>query len=125
MSDRDDKGRYLKGHSPHPSAGRPKGFKGVAKQIMRLTEDGAAMVKWAMEVWQNQTSSMADRRWAFEWLSDRGLGKPVARTELEATIAHATSDDDRPLTDAQYAAFGALFGKDTDDSMHTPASGPH
>lgn len=120
---RDENGRFQPGGPPGP--GRPKGFKGVAKQIMAKSRDGAEMVEWAFKVWQDERSPMSDRRWAFEWLSDRGLGKPVARTELEATIERITDNDDRQLTDAQFAAVAVLFAGGDDDNVHAPASGPH
>lgn len=87
MSDRDGSGRLLPGHAALPGAGRPKGYKGVAKRIMRETQDGTELVSFALRVLRDPDEDMAHRRWAAEWLSSYGLGKPVARTELEAHVS--------------------------------------
>src|SRR6266852_2755481 len=93
---------WVKGHSGNPH-GRPKGFAGVAKLIMKATRDGAELVEWALCVWRDPIIEMRHREEAFKWLSDRGLGKPLQQLELGAP---GSFDDDaiaraEELTDAQ------------------------
>lgn len=71
--------------------GRPRGFAGVAKRIMRETRDGAELVEYALGVWRNPSSDSKDRWAAFAWLSDRGLGKPLQTIDLSAAIEEVPS----------------------------------
>jgi hypothetical protein len=68
--------------------GRPKGFRGVAKLIMEETRDGAELVEYALEVFRDQEGKrMPAQRWeALQWLSDRGLGKPLVSVDLAAEV---------------------------------------
>jgi len=72
-------------------AGRPKGFAGVARMIMRETHDGAELVQWALDVWRDPQRAHAERERAHAWLSDRCLGKPLQQAQLLAVIGHANA----------------------------------
>ena len=67
-------------------AGRSRGFAGVARQIMAETRDGAELVEFALRIFRDEHAPMRDRQEAHAWLSDRGLGRPLANVELTATI---------------------------------------
>lgn len=67
-------------------AGRPKGFRGVARLIMQETCDGAELVEWALEVWRDPSRSFGERQAAHAWLADRALGKPLQSMDLSASL---------------------------------------
>lgn len=78
--------QFRKGHKGGP--GRPKGFRGVAKLIMEETRDGAELVEYALLVFRDEEGKrMPAQRWeALQWLSDRGLGKPLISVDLAAEV---------------------------------------
>lgn len=82
---RDPAGRFRIGHRPL-GGGRPRGFKGVATEIMKRTEDGTALVDFAMQVWQDPLATPSARWEAFNWLSLRALGRPVDVSEMTLAI---------------------------------------
>lgn len=89
--------RFKPGQSGNP-LGRPKGFAGVAKLILRETNDGEELVKFALETLRNTHQNRSfDERWAaLQWLADRAIGKPVAMVELQAhlTAGEAVATDE-------------------------------
>lgn len=60
----------------------------VARRIAAETGDGEELMKWAFAVWRDPTETFENRRWAFEWLSDRGMGKPQSTVDI---TSHSTS----------------------------------
>jgi hypothetical protein len=116
---RDAQGRLLPGHSGNPG-GRPKGF---ANLIREQTEDGAELVRIALETlrgtlqrreWMGAsegplevvtTPSVKDSLDALKWLADRGWGKAVETVELsgpdgqplqsETKVTHAPLNPER------------------------------
>lgn len=112
---RDERGRILPGHTPNPS-GRRRGVGGVARMILDRTRDGAEMVEFAERIWRNQVVALNtdgtekldesgavvllrgsysdEQRWgAFQWLSDRGLGRPVIAVDMAAMVANVDAND--------------------------------
>lgn len=68
---------FTTGVSGNP-AGRPRGFKGLARKIQIESKDGAEFTKFAFEVFRgtHDAQTTFGQRWeAFLWLSDRGYGK--------------------------------------------------
>lgn len=120
--------RWRPGVSGNPS-GRPKGFAGVARAIMRETSDGEELVKFALDALRNVhgNRSFAERWDALRWLADRGLGRAV--TKLEASVyaehglAQASALRLRALTDEQLEALALLDQVDDDalDVIDVPA----
>ncbi len=86
--------KWQEGQSGNPS-GRPKGMAGIAKMIFEKTRNGAALVEWAMDIWTDPEAPFENRRWAFEWLADRCMGKPVAMN-LIAGIVGGMDENGKP-----------------------------
>lgn len=70
------------GQSGNP-AGRPKAVAAMARAIRDATNDGADLVKWALKIWLDPTTKMVDRRWAHDWLTERGFGKALQAIDLQ------------------------------------------
>ena len=72
-------GRFEGGKSGNPG-GRSRASAAVARMIREATADGQELVDFALKVWRGQVDEMnteKSRQWAHDWLSDRGLGKPL------------------------------------------------
>ena len=65
---------FKPGTSGNPD-GRPKGYKGVARLIMKETRDGAELVEYALKIFRDEKADPKERHAMHQWLSDRGLGK--------------------------------------------------
>ena len=115
MSNRDDAGRFQPGGPAGP--GRPQGFRHAARKIMRETKDGAELVEFALRVMRDEAADMPERLRALDWLSAYGLGKPVARHELEAhvTAVGAGRLDVRALAAAIPAELVAAMNRALDE----------
>lgn len=118
---RDAMGRLLPGQSANRS-GRPKGVAALAKAIQeKIGHD--RLMSYAEDVWLNREQrvddngdelfyedgepvyqranySQSDRWQAFQWLSERGWGKPVIAVDINAMVASATVDEGAQLADA-------------------------
>lgn len=58
----------------------------MARKIAASCEDGNELVDFALRVFRDQTMPFEDRKWAFEWLADRGAGKAMAKLEVSGHI---------------------------------------
>ncbi len=81
--------------------GRPRGFAGVAAEIMRQTRNGAELVEWALDVFRDTKRPHAERAAAHAWLADRGLGRPVSVVDLEVRAGDGVRRDFSHLSDAE------------------------
>lgn len=99
---------FQKGVVHKHKAGRPKGFKGVAKMIMRETRDGRELVEFALKVFRNEEGEYSHQQQqdALDWLSDRGLGRPMQMIDLAAALEVDVADRPRVID-----ALGTLTGE--------------
>jgi hypothetical protein len=79
----------------HKPTGRPLGFKGVARQIMAKSNDGADFIDWLFEVWRETKGKYThdEKVQALDRLLAYGLGRPMQMVEL---AAHLDVDVARP-----------------------------
>jgi hypothetical protein len=82
---------FVPGQSGNP-AGRPRGFKGVARLIAEATGDGAELVQWALDTWRDPERSFGERAAAHAWLSDRFMGKPLSSHEVVAGVITSSAE---------------------------------
>lgn len=59
----------------------------IAARIAETTTDGNELVDFALRVFRDQTMPFEDRRWAMEWLADRGAGKAMATIEIGGHVS--------------------------------------
>ncbi len=58
----------------------------IARQIAELSNDGEELVRFVWRVFMDPTMPFDDRRWALEWLADRGAGKAMAKVEVSGHV---------------------------------------
>lgn len=76
---------------------------------MDATRDGAELVEWALGIWRDVKADMRDRVEAHRWLADRGLGKPLATVDVQASLVEQQPDEDLScLSLAQLEQLAAL-----------------
>jgi hypothetical protein len=109
--------RFAKGKSGNP-AGRPKGFAGIARDILKRTKDGKELVSFALKVMRDSSETTRDRLAAHAWLSDRALGKPLSSIDLnvggDVGVSHKAIDMSK-LSEAQLQALALLDGEGEED----------
>lgn len=100
---------FKPGQSGNPG-GRPKGAAGVAKLIHEATGGGKELVEWALTIWRDATNTMTDRKWAFDWLSNRYMGTPVSMGALMiGDVSEATVRNIAALSDGDIAEIDRMF----------------
>jgi hypothetical protein len=117
--------------SPNPG-GRPKAESRAAAAMARLirehaaVNDGAGLVEFAVRVWQGTEKEMDDaksRRWAHDWLADRGFGKAQQHVEITTGDGEAAPLPDlRGLSTEELRRIAAGEGLPADDD---PAGNVH
>lgn len=60
----------------------------IARKIAEATQDGCELVEFALRVFRDQTMPFEDRKWAHEYLTDRGAGKAMAKLEVASSHTH-------------------------------------
>lgn len=78
--------------------------------IRAKVEEGRRLADWVEQVWLGNVEGMQDaksRRWAVDWLTQRGMGR-VPHEIRVAPARQMASLDDRPLTMEQLAALAQL-----------------
>lgn len=127
-----ERNKWKPGQSGNP-LGRPRGVKGLAERVRKSTSDGKELIEKALLILRNEypgvKSKMADIRWAIDFLTDRGFGKPIETHKHEggdglaalimqslqgpapqahmigdntAIIKGDTSDAEAPIQDAEF-----------------------
>lgn len=85
-------GRFLPGFAPMRT-GLPATHNLLRKEVAMRTHNGVALVDWVIKLWMGEVTidlgrnrkripSFEDRRWAVEWLSERGWGKPQVAVDV-------------------------------------------
>lgn len=85
-------GRFQKGSSGNPG-GRPRAPGEMARLIRTETKGGKELVDYALKVYRDPASAEANKRWAHDWLSDRGFGKAVQAIDLHVAGENDDGDD--------------------------------
>ena len=84
-------GRFLPGFSGTRLGGSAKVV--LNREVLKRTNNGVLLVDWVVRVWMGEVSitlpsgrtrmpSFDDRRWAVEWLAERGWGKPSVQVDV-------------------------------------------
>lgn len=61
----------------------------MARFIADETKTGQELVTFALTVFRDTNAPIEDRKWAMEWLADRGAGKAPAVLEVQSS--HTTT----------------------------------
>lgn len=85
-------GSWSKGQSGN-SSGRPRGFAGVSAFVLGETQDGKELAQWMIDIWRDKSRPHVERERAHQWLSDRGLGRPVTTVDLQVTAGDGVQRD--------------------------------
>lgn len=108
---RNEKGHFVKGTpGPNPKpTGRPKSYKGIAKDIQKRTGNGKELLDFIESVLKGTVeggSTLAAKMWACEQLLNRGYGRApqVVEVHSDATDTPAVALDFSQLSDEELEA---------------------
>lgn len=97
---------WRKGMKQNAGPGRMPG-KGLAKWIRTWSEDGLKIAKWCADILEGRVkgATLADKRWAAEWLSNRAFGKSP-----DVVLNGELADGDNPLSELPSEVLRAIAG---------------
>lgn len=84
-SDRDSTGKFKSGFSGNPR-GSPLASRILSQWVRELTGDGQALVDFLLSVVRDPGERTSDRMQAATILLDRGYGRAVQQTEIDAQL---------------------------------------
>lgn len=98
----------MPGSKGAPGPGRLPG-KGLSKYIRDQSRDGFELAEWCFRVLRghDKTANAQDKRFAVEWLSNRGFGKAP-----EVNLIGELAEGDNPLAEIPSARLKALLLSD-------------
>jgi hypothetical protein len=80
----------------------------IARRVAETTIDGTELVDFALRVFRDPTMPFEDRRWAMEWLADRGAGKAHAVIDVQTTNTTTVRMDLTDYTFEELEAWEAM-----------------
>ena len=112
---------FKKGQSGNP-AGRPRGMRRFAKEIMRATANGSELWQIALQIARNQEARDHDRLEAVKFLKESSLGKAPLTIEIEGHTTHSLRViDPGSATDAELDVLETLLLRQASVIDVTPA----
>lgn len=70
----------------------------MAEHLAAATGDGKELRDWLLGIWRDKTNSLEDRKWAFDRIADRMLGKPMAEVVVSGGMEVSTRPNLGALT---------------------------
>lgn len=93
---------------------------GLARAIREISDGGSELIRFAFKVLrgENPEATVADQRWAVEYLSDRGFGR--APIEIQVETSHSLEVDLDALTDQQLSQLRDAMRRALGDPSDAP-----
>ncbi len=84
--------KWLAGKPSTNPSGRPLAITQIAKiharELARLTDDGLELRKWLLALFRDPTTSLDDKKWAFEEIMNRMVGKAPLTVDVTVEENH-------------------------------------
>jgi len=93
------------GPRPPPRAGRPRGFRGLARAIQEATDGGEELIEFALATFRNPERTHAERWAALDFLAARGHDRPVQHADLEISARPSLPSTWATMTREERLAF--------------------
>ena len=84
MAERDERGRFKKGHTPYIGGGRPR--REVEQRLFQLMSARLSDTDWHAIIDKQIEVAKAGSTFAASWVADRLMGKSVERQEVDAVV---------------------------------------